>query len=108
MPDRALVGEMPSPSASTSVQFVDDGRGLLTGEVGGIARLWPLQLPVLPALRDTIWSLHVDADHTTLLAACATAFLQAASAAAPAPNTNLLQAARGAIPQPTAEQKVKG
>lgn len=69
MPDRALVGEMPSPSASTSVQFVDDGRGLLTGEVGGIARLWPLQLPVLPALGDTIWSLHVDADHTTLLAA---------------------------------------
>ena len=40
--------------------------------------------------------------HTTVLAACATAFLQAASAAAPAPN--LLQTARGGIPQPTAEQ----
>ena len=40
--------------------------------------------------------------HTTVLAACATAFLQAASAAAPAPN--LLQTARGGIPQPAAEQ----
>lgn len=40
--------------------------------------------------------------HTTVLAACATAFLQAASAAAP--TANLLQTARGGIPQPTAEQ----
>ena len=42
--------------------------------------------------------------HTTVLAACATAFLQAASAAAPAPSANLLQPARGVIPQPAAEQ----
>lgn len=42
--------------------------------------------------------------HTTVLAACATAFLQAASAATPTPTANLLQSARGAIPQPTAAQ----
>ena len=42
--------------------------------------------------------------HTTVLAACATAFLQAASAAAPNPIDSLLKPARGVIPQPTAEQ----
>ena len=42
--------------------------------------------------------------HTTVLAACATAFLQVASAAAPTPIDSLLQPARGVIAQPTAEQ----
>lgn len=44
--------------------------------------------------------------HTTVLAACATAFLQAASAAAPTSDVSakLLQTARGGIPQPTAAQ----
>ncbi len=42
--------------------------------------------------------------HTTVLAACATAFLQAASAAAPTPRPHPLEPGRGEIAQPTAAQ----
>lgn len=43
--------------------------------------------------------------HTTMLAACAAAFLQAATAAAPtAPRVQALESGRGVIPQPTAAQ----
>ncbi len=68
LPDRTEVSVLPTPSVATSVQFIDNDSGLLTSEVSGVAKLWPLPTPVLTGFNGAIWSLHVDEQNRTLMA----------------------------------------
>ena len=56
----------PGPVNFTSVQFLPSGRGLVTGGIDGITRVWPLDGPRLPAFGDTIWSLAAPASGSPL------------------------------------------
>ncbi|HSO03478.1 MAG TPA: WD40 repeat domain-containing protein, partial [Candidatus Limnocylindrales bacterium] len=53
---------LPAPAVVTSVQFVGPGSDLLTSEVDGVARLWPLPGPVRTGFSDTIWNILPSAD----------------------------------------------
>jgi WD40 repeat protein/transcriptional regulator with XRE-family HTH domain len=60
--DWRQVRSFPGPTNYTSVQFLPSGRGLVTGSLDGIGRVWSLDGPRLAAFGDTIWSLAVPAD----------------------------------------------
>ncbi len=64
--DGAPLGSLPNPSAVTAAQFVGTGGALLTSELDGIARLWPLPGPVLGGFGDAIWALSQDSDQALL------------------------------------------
>jgi WD40 repeat protein len=70
--DRTVVADLPTPSVATSVQFIDNDSGLVTSEVSGTAKLWPLPTPVLTGFNGAIWSLHVDDRNRTLMVGPAT------------------------------------
>lgn len=55
-------GTWPTPAVVTSTQFVGSGSALLTGEVDGVARLWPLPGPVIGGFADTVWNIAPSAD----------------------------------------------
>jgi WD40 repeat protein len=55
-------GSWPTPAVVTSAQFVGSGSALLTGEVAGVARLWPMPGPVLGGFADTVWNIIPSAD----------------------------------------------
>ncbi len=67
--DRAVTADLTTPSNATSVQFVREGRGLLTSEVGGTARLWSLPLPTVGGYADAVWGLGFDKSGQTLMVA---------------------------------------
>jgi WD40 repeat protein len=52
----------PTPAVVTSTQFVGSGAALLTGEVDGVARLWPIPGPVVGGFADTVWNIAPSAD----------------------------------------------
>ena len=58
---------LPTPAAVTGTQFVGDGSALLTAEVAGVARLWPLPGPQRVGFADSIWNL-LPSDDGALLA----------------------------------------
>jgi len=58
--------EVPGSSAVTSVEFVGYGASLLTSEISGTARMWPLPGPTLGGFADSVWSLAENADGTEL------------------------------------------
>ncbi len=62
--DGAPRGSLPSPSVVTAAQYVGQGSALLTSEIDGVARLWPVPGPVLSGFTDGIWSLMQDSDET--------------------------------------------
>lgn len=55
-------GVWPTPAVVTATQFVGSGAALLTGEVDGVARLWPVPGPVLGGFADTVWNIVPSAD----------------------------------------------
>lgn len=57
---------LPGPGRVTSVHFVGTGSALLTSEVNGVGRLWPLPGPVLGPFADTVWSLIPSSDGSVL------------------------------------------
>lgn len=67
--DGTAMTQLPNPSAVNAVQFVGSGATLLSSEIGGVARLWPLPGPVLGGFSDTIWSIAYDADEAQLAVA---------------------------------------
>lgn len=66
VPDGRVLLRLPNPAAVTYAQFVGDGRALLTGEVDGVARLWPLPGPVLAGFSDSVWAIMHDAGESIL------------------------------------------
>ena len=52
---------LPNPTSITGVQYVGE-RQLLTSEVDGIARFWPLPGPIEAGFGDTIWNVLTSAD----------------------------------------------
>jgi WD40 repeat protein/transcriptional regulator with XRE-family HTH domain len=55
------LASLPGSTNFTSVLFLASGRGVLTGSIDGITRLWPLDSPRLPPVGDNIWSLAAPA-----------------------------------------------
>jgi len=55
------LASLPGSTNFTSVQFLASGRGVLTGSIDGITRLWPLDSPRLSPVGDNIWSLAAPA-----------------------------------------------
>jgi WD40 repeat protein len=68
MPERRMAADLPTSSAASGVQFIGN-EGVLTSEVGGVAQLWTLPLPVLRGLDDAVWNLAVDDSGRTLMVA---------------------------------------
>ncbi len=64
--DGRTLTTLSNPSAVTSTRFVGSGTALLTSEVGGVARLWPLPGAVLGGFSDSIWSILEDAEQSLL------------------------------------------
>ena len=64
---------LPAPAVVTSVQFVGPASALLSSEVDGVARLWPLPGPVHTGFSDTIWNILPSADGSLLGVAPGTA-----------------------------------
>jgi WD40 repeat protein len=60
--DGRSTSTLPTPAVVTSVQFVGPGSALLTSEVDGVARLWPLPGPVHTGFSDTVWNIFPSAD----------------------------------------------
>lgn len=70
--DGQLRSRIPTPSAVTGTVFVGDD-GLLTAEVGGVARLWPQPGPQRGGFADSIWNLLPSDDGTLVAVAPGTA-----------------------------------
>ncbi|WP_127783524.1 helix-turn-helix domain-containing protein [Rhodococcus sp. X156] len=67
-----LLETLPGPAVITSVQFSPGwpGQGdvsLVTSDVDGTTRVWPIPGPVLPGARDTVFVNPVSADGATVL-----------------------------------------
>jgi WD40 repeat protein/transcriptional regulator with XRE-family HTH domain len=58
--DGQPVMSLPNPAAVSGVQFVDGA--LISSEVDGVARVWPLPGPVLGGFGDTVWGILRSAD----------------------------------------------
>lgn len=67
--DGQPVGTWPTPAVVTSAQFVGSGSALLTGEVDGVARLWPIPGPVVGGFGDTVWNIEPSADGSVVMVA---------------------------------------
>lgn len=64
---------LPAPAAVTGVQVVGSGSALLTSEIDGVARLWPLPGPTLVGFLDTVWCILQDREASELAVAAGTA-----------------------------------
>lgn len=57
---------LPGSGRVTAVHFVGTGSALLTSEVNGVGRLWPLPGPVLGGFGDIVWNLIPASDGSVL------------------------------------------
>ena len=51
---------LPNPASITGVEFVGPGSQLLTSEVDGVARVWPVPGPLQTGFGDSVWNLASD------------------------------------------------